>query len=52
LAGQRRVEASDLKPLVDRTFAFESAPAAYHHLKSGDHMGKLLISFDPALARQ
>ena len=29
--------------LVDRTFAFDDAQAAYAHLESGDHMGKVRI---------
>lgn len=29
--------------VIDRSFAFEDAPAAYRHLLSGAHMGKVLV---------
>jgi NADPH:quinone reductase-like Zn-dependent oxidoreductase len=53
-AGNRRmleefikaVEAAALTPLIDQRFAFDDAPAAYAHLKSGGHMGKVLIAFE------
>ena len=32
-----------IEPLIDRRFAFDDAPAAFAHLASGDHMGKVLI---------
>lgn len=32
-------------PVVDRVFAFDEAPAAYRHLKSGRHFGKVCIRF-------
>jgi len=36
-------EANALTPHIDRTFDFAEAPAAYAYLKSGGHLGKILI---------
>lgn len=32
-----------IEPVIDRTFAFADAPAAYQHLKTGNHLGKVMI---------
>jgi NADPH:quinone reductase-like Zn-dependent oxidoreductase len=32
-----------LEPIIDREFGFEDAPAAYRHLESGAHFGKVVI---------
>lgn len=32
-----------LKPAIDRVFAFEEAPAAFAYMDSGDHFGKIVI---------
>jgi NADPH:quinone reductase-like Zn-dependent oxidoreductase len=32
-----------LRPLIDRIFEFEEAPAAYEYMESGDFMGKIVI---------
>jgi NADPH:quinone reductase-like Zn-dependent oxidoreductase len=32
-----------LKPVIDRVFAFEDAPAAFAYMDSGDHFGKVVI---------
>ena len=37
------VAANGLQPLIDRTFTFDDAPAAYAYLKSGAHVGKVVI---------
>lgn len=37
------IDVNGLTPLVDRTFAFEDAAAAYRHLESQTHMGKVVI---------
>lgn len=37
------VGASGLRPVIDRVFAFEQAPAADAHLDSGAHLGKVVI---------
>ena len=33
-----------LRPVIDRVFPFEEAPAAYAYMESGAHMGKIVIS--------
>ena len=35
--------AHELTPPIDKVFAFEDAPAAYAHLASGAHFGKVMI---------
>jgi NADPH:quinone reductase-like Zn-dependent oxidoreductase len=32
-----------LRPVIDQVFPFEDAPAAYRHLESGSHFGKVVI---------
>lgn len=32
-----------IEMVVDRSFAFDDAPAAYRHLEGGTHMGKVLV---------
>lgn len=39
----RVVGATGLKPIVDRVFAFDEARAAFAHLESGAHLGKVVI---------
>lgn len=39
----RALEVSRIEPLIDRTFGFEEARAAYQHLASGAHFGKVII---------
>jgi len=39
----RAMEAGRLEPCVDRVFDFEGALAAYEHLRSGRHLGKVVI---------
>lgn len=34
-----------IEMVVDRRFGFDEAPAAFHHLESGAHLGKVLIEF-------
>jgi len=33
-----------IKPIIDRVFPFEEASAAYQHLESGTHLGKVVIA--------
>jgi NADPH:quinone reductase-like Zn-dependent oxidoreductase len=40
----RGVAANGIAPVIDRKFAFADAPAAYAYLKSGEHLGKVLIT--------
>lgn len=37
------LEAHAITPLIDRTFSFEDAARAYEHLRTGQHMGKVVI---------
>jgi NADPH:quinone reductase-like Zn-dependent oxidoreductase len=37
------ISAHRLEPIVDREFAFDDALAAYRHLQSGTHFGKVVI---------
>ena len=37
------IAATGLRPIVDKVFPFEEAPAAYRHLESGAHFGKVCI---------
>jgi NADPH:quinone reductase-like Zn-dependent oxidoreductase len=41
----RAVESSGMRPVIDKTFSFDDAPAAFAHLATGDHMGKVVIRF-------
>jgi NADPH:quinone reductase-like Zn-dependent oxidoreductase len=38
------IAANRLEPIVDRTFDFDEAAAAYRHLESGKHFGKVVLS--------
>jgi len=40
----RAVSQHQLKPVIDRVFPFVEARAAYEHLQSGRHFGKVVIS--------
>ena len=37
------IEKYEIRPLIDRVFEFEQAPAAYDYMESGDFMGKIVI---------
>lgn len=39
----RFVGAQQIRPVIDRVFGFDEAPAAYTHLQSGQHFGKVVI---------
>jgi NADPH:quinone reductase-like Zn-dependent oxidoreductase len=41
----RAVEAGGLVPVIDRVFSFDKAADAYAYLKSGEHLGKVMIRF-------
>ena len=43
-AMNRAIAASRLKPIVDKVFSFDDAPAAYRYLQSAQHFGKVVIS--------
>ena len=38
------IAANGLEPVIDKVFGFDDAPAAYAYLKSGAHLGKVLIT--------
>ncbi len=52
LVGSRRmfeemnnaIEDNQLKPVIDKTFAFKEAPEALRYMESGSHFGKIVIS--------
>jgi NADPH:quinone reductase-like Zn-dependent oxidoreductase len=44
IAMNRAIEANALKPVIDKVFAFADAPAAYQHMASGAHFGKIVIT--------
>lgn len=37
------IAAHDLHPVIDQTFAFEDAKAAYHAMRAAGHFGKLVV---------
>lgn len=39
----RAIAANNIKPVLDKIFPFEEAPAAYRHMASGAHFGKIVI---------
>ncbi|MGO9060906.1 MAG: zinc-dependent alcohol dehydrogenase family protein [Candidatus Binataceae bacterium] len=39
----RAISANQLRPVIDRVFQFDEAPAALEHLASGKHFGKVCI---------
>ncbi|MFA6122286.1 NAD(P)H-quinone oxidoreductase [Sphingomonas sp.] len=40
------VAAGRLKPVLDRTFTLEDAPAAHARMEAGDHVGKIVLTLD------
>jgi NADPH:quinone reductase-like Zn-dependent oxidoreductase len=40
----RAISVNKIKPVIDKVFAFDETPAAYRHLESGTHFGKVVIS--------
>ena len=45
VAMNRAITQHGLAPVIDRTFAFDDAPAAYAALSAGDQFGKVAITF-------
>ena len=51
LVGSRRmfedmnkaIEGNRLKPVIDKTFEFNEAPAALKYMETGSHFGKIVI---------
>ncbi|HLT02080.1 MAG TPA: NAD(P)-dependent alcohol dehydrogenase [Geminicoccaceae bacterium] len=42
-AMNRAIAAAGLRPIIDRTFAFDDARAAYHHMQTAAHLGKIVV---------
>jgi NADPH2:quinone reductase len=40
------VEAGELKPVIDRTFALADAPDAHRRMEAGDHVGKIVLTIE------
>jgi NADPH:quinone reductase-like Zn-dependent oxidoreductase len=45
-AMNRAIAGASLKPVIDRVFPFAEAAAAYRHLQSGSHFGKVVVGID------
>jgi NADPH:quinone reductase-like Zn-dependent oxidoreductase len=43
-AMNRAITAGGMKPVIDKVFAFDDTPAAFKHLESAKHFGKVVIS--------
>jgi NADPH:quinone reductase-like Zn-dependent oxidoreductase len=39
----RALSQNSMKPVIDHVFAFDEAPAAFEHMASGSHFGKIVI---------
>ncbi len=39
------ISRENIAPLIDKKFSFDDSPAAFAYLESGDHMGKVMITF-------
>jgi len=39
----RALTANAIKPVIDKVFGFDDAPAAYQHMAAGAHFGKIVI---------
>ena len=42
-AMNRAIAVRGLKPIIDKVFSFDEAAAAYRHLQSAQHFGKVII---------
>lgn len=42
-AMNRAIAVAGLKPVIDKVFPFDDAPAAYRHMQSAAHFGKIVI---------
>jgi NADPH:quinone reductase-like Zn-dependent oxidoreductase len=42
-AMNRAIEVNAIKPVIDKVFAFAEVPAAYRHMASGAHFGKIVV---------
>jgi len=39
------ITTAQLKPVIDRTFAFDEAVEALRHMESGSHFGKIVLKY-------
>lgn len=39
----RAIEHNKIQPVIDKIFEFDQAPAAFRHLESGQHFGKVIV---------
>jgi NADPH:quinone reductase-like Zn-dependent oxidoreductase len=42
-AMNRAIAANAIKPVIDKVFGFDDVQAAYKHMASGAHFGKIVI---------
>jgi NADPH:quinone reductase-like Zn-dependent oxidoreductase len=42
-AMNRAITVSKIKPVIDKVFGFDDVQAAYKHMASGAHFGKIVI---------
>jgi NADPH:quinone reductase-like Zn-dependent oxidoreductase len=42
-AMNRAIGVGKLKPVIDKVFGFDEAPAAYRYMQSAQHFGKIVI---------
>lgn len=40
------IAAGEIKPVIDRVFAFEDIVEAHRRMEGGDHIGKIILTFD------
>jgi NADPH:quinone reductase-like Zn-dependent oxidoreductase len=40
----RLIVGEGIRPVIDRVFPFSESPAAFKHLESGSHFGKVVVS--------
>jgi NADPH:quinone reductase-like Zn-dependent oxidoreductase len=41
----RAIEAQGIRPVVDRRYALDDAPAAFRAMRAGEHFGKIVLNF-------
>lgn len=46
------IDASGIQPVVDQVFPFEDAPAAFAHLASGAHFGKVVVGVGSTVSNE
>ena len=44
----RVITLHQIRPVIDHVFPFESVKEALHYMKSGAHVGKVVVGFEPA----